>query len=103
MNGIENWKGILSSFGFMFTAPSREIFLRISSAWALVPGRRTITRVYQVAEPLRARAHDAYHRFFREGAWSMSELWRIAAVLLLASFCRRGLVSLLLDDTLLRK
>lgn len=97
------WDKILEKLSDVFTAPSREIFLRAASAWVLVPGRRTITRVYQVAEPLRARAHDAYHRFFREGTWSMSELWRIAAVLLLASFCRRGLVSLLLDDTLFKK
>jgi hypothetical protein len=97
------WDKILEKPAAAFTAPSREIFLRAASAWVLVPGRRTITRVYQVAEPLRARAHDAYHRFFREGAWSMSELWRIAAVLLLASFCRKEPVPLLLDDTLFKK
>jgi len=103
MSAGKAWDGILSSFGSVFTASSFAVFGRAATAWVLVPGRRTITRVYQVAEPLRTRAHDAYHRFFREGVWSMSELWRIAAVLLVGAFCRQGPVPLLTDDTLFKK
>lgn len=102
-SGIGAWEGILALLAAAFTAPSREIFTRLSSAWVLVPGRRTITRIYQVAEPLQMRAHDAYHRFFRQGAWSMSELWRIATVLMVGAFCRKGPVPLLMDDTLFKK
>jgi len=29
-----------------------------------------------VVDPAGRRAHDAYHRFVRDGAWAMSGLWR---------------------------
>ena len=97
------WEGILSRFASVFTAASLAIFLRMSSAWVLVPGRRTITAVYQVAEPFHERAHDAYHRFFREGAWSMGEVWKEAALLLVDEHHPNGRITLYMDDTLFHK
>jgi hypothetical protein len=94
---------ILSRLSCVFTAPSREIFARLTSAWVLCPGRRTLTNIYELAEPLGEKAHDAYHRFFREGAWSLSELWRLLALLLVAAFHPEGRIPLDLDDTLFHK
>lgn len=97
------WDTLLWSFAAMFTAPSHKIFVRMASAWVLCPGGRTVTRIYQIAEPLGERAHDAYHRFFREGAWSMYSLWRILALALVAAFYRSGRIQLYLDDTVFNK
>jgi hypothetical protein len=97
------WEGILARFAPLFTAASLAIFLRMSSAWVLVPGRRTITAVYQVAEPTHEKAHDAYHRFFREGAWSMSEMWKEEALMLVDEYCPSGRITLYMDDTLFHK
>ena len=52
------------------------------------------------ADPAASRAHDAHHRLVRAGAWSMTRLWRIAAVRVIATFSPDGPVPLDLDDSL---
>jgi len=97
------WDFILAWLAPVFTAPSREIFARLVCAWVICPGRRAVTRLYELAEPAGERAHDAYHRFLRAGAWSLSALWRQVALLLVASLCPEGHIALDLDDTLFHK
>ena len=83
-----------------FTAPSFAIFTDLVTGWVCVPGRRTITAMIKVADPAGRRAHDAYHRFVRDGAWSMHRLWQVLASHLLARFAVTGVVELACDDTL---
>jgi hypothetical protein len=33
-----------------------------------------------VGDPAGTCAHDAYHRFFRDGAWTMNAPWRVLAI-----------------------
>jgi hypothetical protein len=102
-SGIQTWSVLLSYFAPWFTAPTFPLFVRLASAWVLCPGRHTLTRLYSLAEPKQARAHDAYHRFFGRGAWLMAQLWRQLAAVLLEWFCPQGPVPLDLDDTLFHK
>jgi hypothetical protein len=69
----------------------------------LAPGRRTITGMITVADPGGRRAHDAYHRFVRDGAWSMSRLWQVLAVHAVTAFAPTGVIALDCDDTLFHK
>ena len=71
--------------------------------WVLCPGRRTVTRVYQIAEPGFRRSHDEYHRFFPDAAWILPELWRHVAVTVVALFFPDGLIPADFDDTVFRK
>ena len=103
MTGAAAWAAFLAAFAPVFTAPSSEIFFRIAAAWVLCPGRRTVTRLYLLAEPARERAHDAYHRFFRDGAWDMDALWEMLARFLVARFYPEGNITIDLDDTLFHK
>jgi hypothetical protein len=102
-DGAQAWFLLLTTFQFLFTAPSYEIFVRMATGWALCPGRRVITRIYQIAEPLGQRAHDAYHRFFADGAWSLALAWQLLAQLLVTTLCREGRIELSLDDTAFHK
>lgn len=97
------WAVLLAAFAPVFTEPSFTLFSNIATAWALCPGRRAITRIYLLAEPSRERAHDAYHRFFREGAWDMDALWELLARFLVSRFYPQGAIPLDLDDTLFHK
>ena len=83
-----------------FTAPSFAIFTDLLTGWVCAPGRRTITAMIAVADPAGRRAHDAYHRFVRDGAWSMDRLWQVLAGHLVTRFCPAGQVELACDDTL---
>jgi len=100
---MKEWPTLLSCFAAAFTTPSFAIFLRVSAAWVLCPGGRRITRLVPLAEPLGEKAHDAYHRFFRDGAWWMSDLWRLIARIMVAQFQPSGRIPLQIDDTLFHK
>jgi len=83
-----------------FTAPSFALFTDLVNGWVCAPGRRTITNMITVVDPAGRRAHDAYHRFVRDGAWSMNRLWQILTTHLVATFSPTGVVEIACDDTL---
>jgi len=74
---VTAWTALLQSTRTVFGAPSFAIFTQLLTGWVCAPGRRTITAVIAVADPGGTRAHDAYHRFVRDGAWAgpVSLIW----------------------------
>jgi len=87
-----------------FTCPGHAIFTDLIHGWVLTPGRRTITRIIGVIDPDGRRAHDAYHRLIRDGAWKMGALWRAMAVMVVEQLCpATGQVAIDLDDTLFHR
>lgn len=103
MNGLGAWDTVLGACVTVFTQPSVGLFQTLVSAWVLCPGRRTVTRMIGVADPEGAHAHDAYHRFLRAGAWTMTALWRTLVGLLVPRLAPTGVLRGDLDDTLFHK
>jgi len=103
MTGPDVWDHALGACVMVFTQPSFVLFQTLVSGWVLCPGRRTITRIIAVADPERAHAHDAYHRWLRVGAWSMAGLWRILVGLLVTRLAPAGTLQVDVDDTLFHK
>ena len=103
MSDIQQWEAFLAAFAPLFHVPSFLLFAKIASAWVMCPGRRTITRLYALAEPHRSRAHDAYHRFIREADWHAVHLWKIVAELMVTALCEAGAICMDLDDTTFHK
>jgi len=97
------WKSLLAGFVPFFTAPTFRLFVEMMSGWVLCPGRRTVTRIYQIAEPEFKRSHDEYHRFFPDAAWILPALWRQMAVTAVALFRPSGRIPVDLDDTVFHK
>lgn len=97
------WERLLGRFTDLFTRPSAALFTILIGAWVLCPGRRTVTRMIAIGDPDGEHAHDAYHRFLRAGAWTMTRLWRRLVELLLAHLDLDELLVLDLDDTLFHK
>lgn len=103
-DALPAWAQLLTSVAEAFTRPSFELFRELICAWVLCPGRHTITRMISLVDSEHARAHDAYHRLVREGAWLLTPLWKGLASILVARLRRQGAgVVLLLDDTLFHK
>jgi hypothetical protein len=100
---VSGFTALLGLVRTAFTAPSFALFTDLVAGWVCAPGRRTITAMLTVADPAGRRAHDAYHRFVRDGAWSMRRLWRALATHAVAAFCPTGVVGLDIDDTLFHK
>jgi hypothetical protein len=104
IGAAEAWTAILATVAHAFTRPGFGVFVDLVHGWVLTPGRRTVTRIIGVVDADGRRAHDAYHRFVRDGAWSMRELWQALAVRVVEQLCPAGQpVAIDLDDTLLHK
>jgi len=94
------WSELLGHFFQIFTKPGSKIFFTLMTGWILCTARRTITGILPFADPMCKHAYDAYHRFFPDARWAMSQLWRTLTMILVARFCPKGIVTLALDDTL---
>jgi hypothetical protein len=103
VDALAAWAALLGSCAPNFTRPSFGIFADLLAGWVLAPGRRTVTAMIAVADPTGRRAHDAYHRFLRDGAWAMGRLWRMLATHAISRLAPEGVVPLDCDDTLFHK
>jgi len=100
---VSAWTALLENTRMVFSAPSFVLFTDLLTGWVCAPGRRTITAMITVADPAGRHAHDAYHRFVRDGAWAMPGLWQVLAVHAITRFAPTGVVDLDADDTLFHK
>ena len=100
---MSSWTALLTSARPVFRAPSFAIFTDLLTGWVLAPGRRTVTAMITLADPAGGRAHDAYHRFLRDGVWNLRGLWRLLATHAVTRFAPTAVISLDCDDTLFHK
>lgn len=100
---ISTWDMIIQYFFPIFTVPTTEIFLNLITGWVLCTAKHTITGILPFADPTGQKAHDAYHRFFPDASWAMSELWRFLTILLARIFYPTGVIPTDLDDTLFHR
>lgn len=103
MPGPPTWLRFLSQFAGGFTAPGRQLFEQLLTAWVLCPGRHTLTRLWSVIPEAQRRQYGAYARWVRCGRWSMDMLWRQLLLHLVARWVPEGRLTLVLDDTLMKK
>jgi hypothetical protein len=103
VDALAAWAALLGSCAPNFTRPSFGIFADLLAGWVRAPGRRTVTAMIAVADPTGRRAHDAYHRFLRDGAWAMGRLWRMLATHAISRLAPEGVVPHDCDDTLFHK
>jgi|TARA_B100000315_G_scaffold91329_1_gene83944 hypothetical protein len=102
-NALLSWQQVIAACAPCFTVPSFQLWQGLIQGWILCPGRRTVTRVITMGDPLHQHAHDAYHRFLRAGKWSMAQLWKYLAEALVGTLCKEGDMLLDVDDTLFHK
>ena len=103
MENISAWTLLVQQFFPVFTTPGAEIFSRLITGWILRTTRRTITGIIPLADPRGQRSHDAYHRFFPDARWSITQLWKILVCLLISKFAAKGNIPLAIDDTLFHR
>lgn len=97
------WTAFLRQFRFCFTAPGYVFFEQLATAWVMCPGRHTVTRLWRVIPAATRRPYGAYARMIREGSWSVDDLWCALVRLLVAHWAPDGTLTVVLDDTLIKK
>jgi hypothetical protein len=79
---------------------THRLWTALLAGWVLTVARRTLTGMLPLAEATDGRAHDAYHRLLRAGAWSLTEVFRVLATRLIATLPADAPIPLVADDTL---
>ena len=100
---ISTWEAIIQQFIPVFTTPTAQIFMNLLTGWVLCTAKRTITGILPFADPKANKAHDAYHRFFPNASWVISDLWQRLIILLVKVFYPVGTIVTDLDDTLFHR
>lgn len=94
---------LLQNFRLVFTAPAFRLFVLLLTGWALSCRHRFITECIFTAGQVGIGHWSRFHRFFSHYAWSLDELCRVLARLLVNRLCPTGPLLLAGDDTLCRK
>lgn len=92
-----------------FTQPSFQTHVEVLLGWVMCLGKRTEYGVFQTIQadtPIsRKKRHpfDRFYNFFSRSAWAVQGLAREVAVAIVVRLNPRGLLYLVVDDTLLHK
>ena len=103
MECTQSFKDLLFEFRCVFTSPSFQTFLRLMTGWVLSHRRRCVTELIWSSGCTQWGHHSCYHRFFSHAAWSLDELCKVLAKLVVRVFVPTGMIELAVDDTLCRK
>lgn len=71
---LQWWFQLLAPFRKLFTQPGADRFIDLLTAWVVCPGRRTITRLWQMMESEDRPRYEAYAEFCRAGRWPKASL-----------------------------
>ncbi|MEK6234396.1 MAG: transposase [Planctomycetales bacterium] len=104
MQLTKSFTDLLQPFRYVFTAPSFALFQLLTTGWILSQRRRFVTDLIITSDSVGNRHFSAYHRFFSRAKWSIDDLWKQLAEMLVARFVGPDAVILIAgDDTLCRK
>ena len=93
----------------VFTQPSFQTHIEVLLGWVMCLSKRTEYRVFQTIQadtPVsRKERHpfDRFYNFFSRSAWTVHDLAHHVAVAIVVRLNPRGLLYLVVDDTLLHK
>ena len=93
----------------VFTQPSFQTHVEVFLGWVMCLGKRTEYAVFQTIQadtPLSRKGRhpfDRFYNFFSRSAWTVHDLAHQVAVAIVVRLNPRGLLYLVVDDTLLHK
>lgn len=75
-------------------------FLTLMAGWALDLRRHTVTEVIRAAGAVGRKHISSYHRFFSRARWTTDEVGLTLAALLIERLAPKGVIRIVVDDTL---
>lgn len=77
-----------------------ESFVTLMAGWVLDLRRHTVTEVIRAAGAVGRKHISSYHRFFSRARWTTDEVGLTLADLVVRRFAPKGIIRLVVDDTL---
>jgi hypothetical protein len=108
-NSVPSLNPILQWLQVVFTQPSFQTQVAVLLGWVMCLGKRTEYTVFETIEAAtpvsRAKRHpfDRFYNFFSRSAWTVHDLAHQVAEAIVVRLQPRGLLYLVVDDTLLHK
>lgn len=100
---------LLQDLSYAFTEPSFRTNMEILLGWVMCLGRHTEYRVFEAIDASRvasrAQRHpfDRFYNFFSRSSWTAKKLGHSLLVTIVVRLHLKGVLTLLVDDTLLHK
>jgi len=91
---------VLQAFSGCFTSPSFDSFTTLMMGWVLDLRRHTVTEVVRAAGAVGQKHISSFHRFFSRARWTTDEVGLTLAALVVRHLVPRGVIRLVVDDTL---
>lgn len=100
---IPSLAALVEGFRPCFRQEVFQTFQHILVGWAVCPGPRTISEVWQATGRAAAHHHDTAYSLFSSAVWEWDELAQILVLLIVTRLIPAGAVWLVVDDTLCHK
>jgi hypothetical protein len=97
---VASFVQLLQAFSGCFTSPSMASFVTLMAGWALDLRRHTVTEVIRAAGAVGRKHISSYHRFFSRARWTTDEVGLTLAALIIERLSPKGVIRLVVDDTL---
>jgi len=97
---VASFVQLLQAFSGCFTSPSMASFVTLMAGWALDLRRHTVTEVIRAAGAVGRKHISSYHRFFSRARWTTDAVGLTLAALLIERLAPKGVIRLVVDDTL---
>ena len=86
-----------------FTRPAYKRFAALYRGWLLAERPGPVTNALVAGGLAGRQHHEAFHRFFSRGTWSVDEVGTLLLVWIAAHLVRDGSLQLAVDDTVTKK
>ncbi len=97
---VASFVQLLQAFSGCFTSPSMASFVTLMAGWALDLRRHTVTEVIRAAGAVGCKHISSYHRFFSRTRGTTDMVGLTLADLLIGRLAPKGVIRLIVDDTL---
>lgn len=97
---VASFVTLLQEFSICFTSPSMISFVTLMAGWVLDLRRHTVTEVIRAAGAVGRKHISSYHRFFSRARWTTDKVGLTLAALLIERLTPKGVIRLVVDDTL---
>lgn len=104
MELCSTFRTLFEPFASVFSGPCFSLWTTLMTGWVLSHRHRYVTDLIVSSDATRKGAWCNFHRFFNRYKWSLDDVCRVTAQLVVATLVPPGaLITLAVDDTLCRK